>query len=90
MRKMAQPSQFKRQNVPLCLINTRDCFAFDLIVKEEVIDMPIPYLIQSEASEKQSSKKSDVTDEWSLKEDENNIWNDESRHQDGTKSTSTA
>lgn len=35
--------KLKRSKIPLTLINTRDCFAYDLIVRETIIDFDLCY-----------------------------------------------
>lgn len=74
------PDNFKRQNVPLCLINTRDCFAFELIIKETVYDIDIPYLETQQDSFMNASRSMQDNDDWAGGESED-IWADHSSHQ---------
>ena len=37
--ELAEVPKMGHLNVPLTLIDTRDCFAFDLVTKEEIIDL---------------------------------------------------
>ena len=61
----------------MCLISTRDCFAFDLIVRKSIVDFEVPYLVQPSQSTSKSDNTSSGfhTDEQKGDEDLNNdIW----------------
>ena len=36
----------KPSKIPISLSNTRDCFAYDLVVKETLMDLDIEYLTE--------------------------------------------
>lgn len=82
MQRVAYPEGFKRQTVPLCLINTRDCFAFDLHVKENTYDLGIPYLVQPKpkaAVAVRTRKQASPVDDWDViqtMEEAVDIWDD--------------